>query len=57
MAITQDGKSAYVSNNGSSTISLVETTTHSVIATIQLPVSFFPGSILFTTGGKVLDVI
>ncbi|MDX8366804.1 hypothetical protein [Cytobacillus sp. IB215665] len=36
IAITQEGRFAYASNNGSSTISVVETTTHSVIATIQL---------------------
>ena len=50
MAITPDGKHAYVANNGDGTVSVITTATGVVSATI--PVGASPGGVAFTPDGK-----
>ncbi len=50
VAITPDGKHAYVANQGSTTVSVIETAGNTVVATV--PVGLAPYGIAFTPDGK-----
>jgi len=50
VAITPDGKHAYVTNQNPGTVSVIRTDTNTVVATV--PVGFFPQSIAITPDGS-----
>jgi YVTN family beta-propeller protein len=50
VAITPDGKHAYVTNRGDNEVSVIDTATHTVVATV--PVQIQPANIAFTPDGR-----
>jgi YVTN family beta-propeller protein len=52
VAVTPDGKHAYVANALSNTISVIRTATNTVVATVALPVGSNPARVAVTPDGK-----
>jgi YVTN family beta-propeller protein len=50
VAITPDGKHAYVTNRGDNAVSVIDTATHTVVATV--PVQVQPANVVFTPDGR-----
>ncbi len=51
VAVTPDGRSAYIANSGNHTISVMDTATNTITATITLPTGAVPYSIAITPDG------
>lgn len=54
MAVTPDGKRAYVTNHGSSNVSVIDTATNTVSATVDVGVD--PFGVAITADGKFVYV-
>jgi YVTN family beta-propeller protein len=52
VAITPDGTSAYVANGGSNTVSVIDTASNTVEATVPFPAGSGPNAIAITPDGK-----